>query len=707
MDESILQPLTFTPTDDDGEVGGFSPLLMPDNYKGGGAAQEPPPFSLTAAEIMSNEGQQLFQQNQQLSLFNQEQDLLSQGGGLLNTAAQQQQQSTVPNFRDVWDFDTSAAAVPSASSNINNNVSSSGETAFPSAFAALPTPPADAAVAQQAPSLSSAFAAFAVQRQQQQQQAMVEQQQLNHHPWGRQACSFPANNNAVNNLMYGQQQQQQHQAPPAQQQDVFYNQLQQGQNQLEQQHQLEQQQQHLLLQLQLLNQMQQQLQDQQQQVFPPQLTTSQQQNDHQFYPHNGDLVNNGTFATRNGSNNINSVAACQVQPNYSNNVDHQVQNNIASSTINPTIHLNLQQQHPTTLSIPSDVKFLDPVHTFLRSTCIEIFTSDGTKKNSRGASSRHAGQIGLRCVHCKFQTTKKARQSCSFPSKAANIFESVRNFQRTHLDACTLIPDEIKETHHNLVTHASAKKVYQKYIKVYYAEAARELGMVDTPNGLFFGAPPNTSGTPSEKLRTIMKIAEHSDDYAEIERLDSLIFPDVSARKDDRIEKLKFAHVASPKTRQVIEHCRKTDAHFIHPSDYPTISDFRYVVYHQFYPCRPSTSALSRRKKKPACWDTLSGLCCKYCAQAKPNALIDARHHHQYKGMYFPLDLASLHDSSFSHNLTDHVMSCQRVPQDIRDALQELEMLAAQYGVTTKRGSKKYFMKKLWERMSTYYSSAP
>lgn len=618
MDESILQPLTFTPTDDEGDVVGglFSPLLMSTKYKGGGgAAQESPTFSLAAAEIMSNEGQQLFQQNQQLSLFNQEQDFISQGGGLNTTA--QQQQPTVPNFRDVWDFDTSAAAaVPSASSNVNNynNVSSSGETAFPAAFAALPTSPPAAAVAQQAPSLSSAFAA---QRHQQQQAMVEQQQQLNHHPWGRQACSFPANNNEVNNLMHGQQQQQhqQHQPPPAQQQDVFYDQLQQGQNQLEQQYQLEQQQQHLLQQLQLVNQIQQQLQDQQQQqqVFPPQMITSQQQNDHQFYPHNDGLVNNnGTFATRNSSNNIYSVAnACQVQPNYSNVVDQQVQNNIASSTINPTIHLNLQQQHPTTLSIPSDVKFLDPVHTFLRSTCIEIFTSDGTKKNSRGASSRHAGQIGLRCVHCKFQTTKKARQSCSFPSKAANIFESVRNFQRTHLDACTLIPDEIKETHHNLVTHASAKKVYQKYIKVYYAEAARELGMVDTPNGLFFGAPPNTSGTPSEKLRTIMKIVEHSDDYAEIERLDSLIFPDDSARKDARIEKLKFAHVASPKTRQVIELCRKTDAHFIHPSDYPTISDFRYVVYHQFYPCRPSPSALSRRKKKPACWDTLSGLCCK------------------------------------------------------------------------------------------------
>ena len=111
MDESILQPLTFTPTDDDGEVGGFSPLLMPTHYKGG-AAQELPAFSLAAAG----------KNCQQLSLFNQEQDLLSQGGGLLNTAAQQQQQPTVPNFRDVWDFDTSAAAaVPSASSNINNN----------------------------------------------------------------------------------------------------------------------------------------------------------------------------------------------------------------------------------------------------------------------------------------------------------------------------------------------------------------------------------------------------------------------------------------------------------------------------------------------------------------------------------------------------------------------------------------------------------
>ena len=108
----------------------------------------------------------------------------------------------------------------------------------------------------------------------------------------------------------------------------------------------------------------------------------------------------------------------------------------------------------------------------------------------------------------------------------------------------------------------------------------------------------------------------------------------------------------------------------------------------------------------PSLLETLLILLQQYCAQAKPNALIDARHH-QYKGMYFPLDLESLYDSSFSHNLTEHVMSCQRVPQDIRDALQELEMLAAQFGVTAKRGSKKYFMKKLWERMSNYYSSAP
>ena len=52
-------------------------------------------------------------------------------------------------------------------------------------------------------------------------------------------------------------------------------------------------------------------------------------------------------------------------------------------------------------------------------------------------------------------------------------------------------------------------------------------------------------------------------------------------------------------------------------------------------------------------------------------------------------------------------MTCHLVPLEIKEALEELQRLAAEHGVTTKRGTKQKFMKKLWERMTNYYYPAP
>eukprot|EP00984_Skeletonema_dohrnii_P011634 scaffold4655_cov118-Skeletonema_dohrnii-CCMP3373.AAC.4 len=353
-------------------------------------------------------------------------------------------------------------------------------------------------------------------------------------------------------------------------------------------------------------------------------------------------------------------------------------------------------RYPTRLSIPTDEQFLDPVHNFLRFTCIEVFVSGGeytSRGRGRGRGRGSKSNVGLRCVHCKHVPKReRAKQAVSYPSKTAHIYESVRNFQRIHLEACDYIPNEIKQKYRKLMSQ-KYRKIPVKYVKVYVAEAACEIGMVQTPNGLFFGAPPNTSGKPSEKLQAIMSIAENPTAF---KHLEDVIFPKV----DDRLKKSKFSHIASEKTLKVIANCRKGEAAFVYPSDFPTLSDFCFVLYHQFVPCRPPSTALIRRKTKPEKWDTLSGLCCKYCREAHPKE----RHH---KSMYFPLDLQALHDSSFSHNLTDHVMTCQLVPLEIKEALEELQRLTAEHGVTTKRGAKQNFMKKLWERMTNYYPAPP
>jgi hypothetical protein len=344
--------------------------------------------------------------------------------------------------------------------------------------------------------------------------------------------------------------------------------------------------------------------------------------------------------------------------------------------------------HPTTLSISSDEKFLDPVHNFLRSACIEVFVANDHNPG-RGARPHQLGQVGLRCAHCKHvHRNQRAKQAVSYPSKTINIFESVRNFQRTHFEACAYIPDELKARYKKLTLEVY-RKIQQKYIKAYYAEAGCEIGLVDTPNGIIFGAPPNLSGKPSEKLLAIMKLAENP---AASAHLEELIFPKV----DRRLENLKLSHLCSETTRQVIALCRQQKTVFVHPSDFPTISDFRFVLYHQFGPCRPPSTALNRRKSRPEKWETLSGLCCRYCARAHPGKGI-------HKGMYFPLDLESLYDSSLSHNLTVHLTTCQHTPFEIKEALDELQRLAAEIGVKTKRGSKQMFLQKLWERMANYY----
>jgi hypothetical protein len=54
----------------------------------------------------------------------------------------------------------------------------------------------------------------------------------------------------------------------------------------------------------------------------------------------------------------------------------------------------------------------------------------------------------------------------------------------------------------------------QAFLRAYYAEAASELGLVDSPDGgLVFGAPQNTSGVPSKRLMSLLGAAGYNGLY--------------------------------------------------------------------------------------------------------------------------------------------------------------------------------------------------
>ena len=115
----------------------------------------------------------------------------------------------------------------------------------------------------------------------------------------------------------------------------------------------------------------------------------------------------------------------------------------SSQDLASSAHFLSDGNHPTSLVIQSDATFLVPVHTFLRSACIELFvaTQEHTKCSGRGARASRAGQVGLRCAFCKnLPHVELTRQAAAYPSKRDTIFESVRNYQRVvshHNMLCT------------------------------------------------------------------------------------------------------------------------------------------------------------------------------------------------------------------------------------------------------------------------------
>ncbi|KAL7542511.1 hypothetical protein ACHAXR_011845 [Thalassiosira sp. AJA248-18] len=346
--------------------------------------------------------------------------------------------------------------------------------------------------------------------------------------------------------------------------------------------------------------------------------------------------------------------------------------------------------HPTSLFIESDCSFLGPLHSFLRHKCIEVFASTKEDMTPQGREARPSkiGQVGLRCCYCKGAPKEKfAKQAVCYPSKRATIFDSIRNFQRFHM-TCTYMPEKTKAEYKCLTDQEYIlPKRPQKYMKAYYAEAASELGIVDTPNGLVFGAPPNKS-----VLQSLIQAAESP-------TTSSLFWKTYSSVNSKANPLRKFEQVASDSTKRVINNARKKPTPFVYPEDFPTVSDFDFILFHQVIPCTPSIAILEQ-KRLYSYGDKTTGLIgfrCKHCACTSERA------NHKDKGTFFPADLNSLAESSFLQRMSNHFMNCPCVPQEVKDAFDELKQLASEHGAAaTKRGPRKRFIKKIYERMDIY-----
>ena len=164
-------------------------------------------------------------------------------------------------------------------------------------------------------------------------------------------------------------------------------------------------------------------------------------------------------------------------------------NSAATSMAMPNSHgAQSSPNLPAVLAQVEDQMKLSPQQVFLRHQ-IEVFCAgeDDVSTHTRGRNKPITlGQVGIRCRHCAhLPISRRQKGSTYFPASLQGIYQAAQNMSTTHMQCglCSEMPDFIKnEFARLLVTKVSRPGAG----RVYWAESAKKLGLINTEEGIRF-----------------------------------------------------------------------------------------------------------------------------------------------------------------------------------------------------------------------------
>jgi len=144
-------------------------------------------------------------------------------------------------------------------------------------------------------------------------------------------------------------------------------------------------------------------------------------------------------------------------------------------------------QKPILLAIDEDKEWLSDMDCFVRLN-VEAFCATDEDVAVAASDRKYPitrGQVGIRCLHCATSKNGEGARgtAVSFPYSISGIYESVREFQRVHLDSCNNLPVDVRDKLTSLKGSSSLSSVLRRY----YVLAAKALGMYDTSDGIRAG----------------------------------------------------------------------------------------------------------------------------------------------------------------------------------------------------------------------------
>ncbi|KAL3925077.1 MAG: hypothetical protein SGILL_000650 [Bacillariaceae sp.] len=166
---------------------------------------------------------------------------------------------------------------------------------------------------------------------------------------------------------------------------------------------------------------------------------------------------------------------------------------------------DLYQNHNTKrmlLAMGTDADSLSDRQCYVRSEMVEIFAAtekDVSARHSKGAQKLIEGQVGIRCVHCAhLRPRDRAERAVCYPSSISRIYQTVADMQRFHFEQCREIPMEIRKIYKSLKT-TRPRGVGSP--QTYWIQSAKLLDLVDSNNGIRFGADLNKAEGAQQPLQ--------------------------------------------------------------------------------------------------------------------------------------------------------------------------------------------------------------
>jgi len=301
-------------------------------------------------------------------------------------------------------------------------------------------------------------------------------------------------------------------------------------------------------------------------------------------------------------------------------------------------------QGSMSLAVPgSDAEWLSELNCFIRTTCVEAFSATAEqvhKTSKRGRITLH--QVGIRCRFCANRPVDdRAIAAISFPTSVAGIYESVKRWQRVHLEVCEDTPIDVQET----IARLASANVWIPTTRQYWIDSARRLGLVDTEDGIRFAVDPRKSFNCQTWN------------------------PQASSGVESEV---------SP------EDTKLDGSSIVYPEDLNLVPPYVFFLMSQVESCHfTEADRFVARSKGPVGYP---GFQCRHC------------NGHAGLGKYFPVSSKSLSTNSTSQNIHAHLLKCRKCPPELKRKLVELKEEKGK-APRLEPGWRKVFFDKVWARM--------